>query len=82
MKNEKLYEQYAIEGWPCPFLSMTACDKYNDTIEKYCNQLPEGAEELSAWQGLKRSFILLWILPYDIIMFKKEKREWGRTKNS
>lgn len=74
MKNKKVYERYAMEGWPCTFLSITACDKYNDTIEKYCNQLPEGAEDLSSWQSIKRSLSLLWLLPYDFAMFKKEQR--------
>lgn len=77
MKNRELYERYEICGWPCSFLSVAACDKYNDKIAKYCNELPEGAESLSSNQELRRSIYLLFFLGwYDFLMFFVEELLW------
>ena len=77
MKNKELYEKYEICGWPCSFLSVAACDKYNAKIANYCNRLPEGATELSASQELGRSLYLLIFLGwYDFLMFFVEELQW------
>jgi hypothetical protein len=83
MKNEKLYDQYAIDGWPCHFFSMAAVDKYNKKIEKFCNELPEGATELTESQETRRmGYVILLSGFYDIVMAKVEDWQYKHSKKT
>lgn len=53
MKNEDVYYKYSIDGWPCYFFTLTCADMYNAKLEKYCNKLHPGAEDLSKAQKYK-----------------------------
>ena len=67
MKNEKLYNQYAIYGWPCHFFTMFAADAYNARIETYCKRLPEGAEDLRGLQYLDRRLLILTLTLGEVV---------------
>jgi hypothetical protein len=75
MKNQHVYEMYSIEGWPCHFYTMAAVDKYNARIEKYCNKLPDGAQDLSRVQRLKLKVYILYLSLYDSIQASKERNK-------
>lgn len=68
MKNQALYQQYAILGWPCPFLTIGATDKYNAVIAKYCNQLPNNAISLSRSQRVRLRIYIRFLHIYDVVM--------------
>ena len=74
MKNKSLYDRYAIQGWPSQFYTISAQDKYNAKIEKFCQSLPEGAKNLSECQR----FILAWyrkyIFLYDVVELKRQSK--------
>lgn len=75
MRNQKLYKEYEINGWPCHFLSLSACNKYNKLLATHCNRLPDGATEFTSWQTIRRYLYLLFFLgAYDRIMFQIERR--------
>lgn len=81
MKNEKLYEKYAQEGWPCGFMSCAACDIYNGMVKLFCKLRRKGAESLALWQELFRAFaLLLFFGPFDLIMFKVEDWQFKREE--
>jgi hypothetical protein len=67
MKNQALYQQYAILGWPCHFFTGGAADKYNAFIEKCCKRLPEGATDLSRSQQICRCVYIRYLNVYDIV---------------
>lgn len=68
MKNQALYQQYAILGWPCHFFTGSALDKYNAFIVKCCNALPEGATDLSRSQHIRRYVYIRWLNVYDFVL--------------
>lgn len=70
MKNEHLYEQYAITGWPCHFYTMKAHDKYNQLIEDMCKSAPEGARDLSLVQKIRRRCVILYLDVMDTFWYK------------
>lgn len=74
MKNEKIYNKYAIVGFPCHFYTLDACNKYNDKIEKYCNRLPEGADDLTPIQIRFMRIYCVYLDMYDGILSIKERR--------
>lgn len=73
MKNKKIYDKYAINGWPCHFYTIEATDKYNERIEKYCNKLPEGSSDLSILQKIKRYLYIVCLDVYDVIFVAIKK---------
>lgn len=75
MKNKNVYEMYAIQGWPCHFFTMSAVNKYNAKIEKYCHTLPEGAKDLSRVQKWKLKRYVLYLDLYDSVQASKERNE-------
>lgn len=79
MKNKKLYDAYAIQGYPCHFMSDAAYDKYHNWLRRLCNRLPEGTEELTEKQkNMRYAYVALVLDPYDIIMFQIER--WRHKK--
>ena len=68
MKNQALYQRYAIIGWPCHFFTGSALGKYNAFIEKCCKRLPEGATDLSRSQHIRRYVYIRWLNVYDFVL--------------
>ena len=73
-RNFDLYDKYAINGWPCHFLTAKAMDKYNSKIAKWCNKLPEGTMEFNEHYKSKRTLYIVVLNIYDVILFKLQKK--------
>ena len=71
MKNEELFMQYGIHGWPSPFYTITAQDKYNDKVEKFCNKLPNGAKDFTKCQQFRLSIYAKKLFICDAIRMRK-----------
>lgn len=72
MKNVSLYKEHAIEGWPCFYFTVEAADKYNSQLEKFCNELPDGANNFLFNQKVRRFFYLHFLIFYDSIIALKD----------
>lgn len=73
MKNTNLYEKRAIEGWPCFYFTVEAVDKHNSHLKKLCNELPEGVNDFSFCQKIRRFFyICFFLLCYDSVIALKD----------
>ena len=71
VKNEHLYRQYAITGWPCRFYPMKAHDKYNRLIKKLCQKAPEGAQDFSIVRKIQVEFAILFLDLMDTFWYKR-----------
>lgn len=76
MKNQNIYDEYAINGFPCYFFTIEVTEKYNTKIEKYCENLKEGSVDLSLFQKIKRFLYIYYLDVYDccLSMFQKANR--------
>ncbi len=67
MKNEKLYKDNIIEGWPCHFFTMKAVDYYNAFIYKECQKVPENSNTFSRLYEIRRRICINVLNVLDII---------------
>ncbi len=85
MKNEKLYDDYAIHGFPNVFYSVEAAYRYNDWVCKQCNRLPEGTEDFPLLTKiLGRLYYNNYLMAADFVFyfFEEREREKERRRNS
>lgn len=59
--QQNVYEQYAINDFPCHFYCLEAVDKYNRKIENFCASLSPCANDLTFFQKILRK-IYIWYL--------------------
>jgi hypothetical protein len=72
MKNETLFMQYGIHGWPSPFYTISAQEKYNAKVEKFCNKLPDGAKDFTKCQQFRLNIYKKKLFLGDVIRIGKE----------
>lgn len=75
MRNKKIYDKYAITGFPCHFYTMEACDKFNNKIAKYCNRLPEGAADLTPFQLRLMRLYIIYLNVYDAVLSVRQNNK-------
>lgn len=68
MKNQSIYNDYAITGWPCHFFTEAAKTKYNANVERYCQSLPDNSTDLTRTQRLRLWLYTRFLDVYDIFM--------------
>ena len=73
-KNEAIYDEYAIMGWPCVFFCIETVEKHNMKIERYCNFLRDGSKDLSFFQKIKLFFYIRYLTIYDSVLSIKKNR--------
>ncbi len=80
MKNEKLYDEWRIQGYPNHFLTVEAMDMYDNWVYRQCQRLPEGTEDFSWFTRLRRRLYISYFLNavdclFDAIEALKAKKE-------
>lgn len=90
MKNEKLYEEWRIQGYPNHFFTVEAMDMYDNWVYRQCQRLPEGTEDFPRLTRIKRQMYIFYFLNgvdclFDAINSLKEWmnecRKKGKGKN-
>lgn len=64
-RNIELYDEWAIEFYPIPFLYERSVGRWNTYIVNLCNRLPEGTVKLSAFQLKKMRLYKIFIILTD-----------------
>ena len=80
MKNQSIYDDYAITGWPCHFFTEHAKTKYNIKVAYYCQSLPEGAPGLTRTQRLRLWLYTRYLDARDLLMHLKSPKKPKRSQ--
>lgn len=80
IENQRVYEEYAIEGWPCHFFRVESADKYNEKLKKYCKQLKKDAKDLTSFQKLKLVLYSSYLDVQEVVVLIFEKFTHDKSK--
>lgn len=81
MKNKHIYQHYKIQGWPCIFWDLDTVSLYHNKLKKYCEELPDGAEDFTRLQKIKLKLYYNTVLMIlDGVFYKRTQYQMKNAK--